>query len=53
MVYTSKSLFYIFKLLGECHCWWTSESSRTRVAKFYDQLRLIRERLESMKIGSV
>ena len=36
MVYTSKkkSLF-IFQLLGECHCWWTKESLRAHVAKFY------------------
>ena len=26
----------------ECHCWWTSESPRTHVAKFYGRLRLIR-----------
>ena len=25
-----------------CHCWWTSESSRAHVAKFYGRLRLIR-----------
>ena len=36
-----KSLF-IFQLLGECHCWWTSESPRAHVAKFYGRLRLIR-----------
>ena len=35
-----KSLF-IFQLLGECHCWWTRESPRAHVAKFYDRLRLI------------
>ena len=41
--YTSylNSLF-IFHLLGECHCWWTNESPRAHVAKFYDQLRSIR-----------
>ena len=26
----------------ECHCWWTSESPRAHVAKFYGRLRLIR-----------
>ena len=31
-----------FQLLGECHCWWTSESPRAHVAKFYGRLRLIR-----------
>ena len=39
--YLSRSLF-IFQLLGECHCWWTSESPRAHVAKFYGRLRLIR-----------
>ena len=29
-------------VLGECHCWWTSESPRAHVAKFYGWLRLIR-----------
>ena len=28
--------------LGECHCWWTRVSPRTRVAKFYGRLQLIR-----------
>ena len=43
MVYTSwyKTLI-IFQLLGECHCWWTSESPRAHAAKFYGRLRLIR-----------
>ena len=42
MVYTSekKSLF-VFQLLGECHCWWTKESPRAHVVKFYSRLRLI------------
>ena len=30
------------RLLGECHCWKTSESPRAHVAKFYGRLRLIR-----------
>ena len=52
MVYTSqqKSLF-IFQLLGECHCWWTSESPRTHVAKFYGRLRLIRSVLRASKFS--
>ena len=40
-IHLSRSLF-IFQLLGECHCWWTSESPRAHVAKFYGRLRLIR-----------
>ena len=38
----SESRFYsVFQLLGECHCWWTKESPRAHVAKFYGRLRLI------------
>ena len=40
-IYFSKS-FFIFQLLGECHCWLTRESPRAHVAKFYGRLRLIR-----------
>ena len=28
-------------VLGECHCWWTKESPKAYVAKFYGRLRLI------------
>ena len=35
------SSFFSF-ILGECHCWWISESSRAHVAKVYNRLRLIR-----------
>ena len=50
MVYTSwqKALF-IFQLLGERHCWWTSKSPRAHVAKFYGRLRLIRSVLRASK----
>ena len=43
MVYTSwwRSLFE-FRLLGECHCWWTGGSPRAHVARFYGRLQLIR-----------
>ena len=52
MVYTSwqKSLF-IFQLLGECHCWWTKESPRAHVAKFYGRLRLICSILRASKFA--
>ena len=40
-IHLSRSLFFIFQLLGGCHCWWTSESPRAHVAKFYGRLRLI------------
>ena len=40
-IFPNKSLF-IFKLLGECHCWWTKESPRAHVAKFYGPTWLIR-----------
>ena len=39
-IHLGRSLF-IFQLLGECHCWWTKESPRAHVAKFYGRLRLI------------
>ena len=41
-MHLSRSLFFIFQLLGECHCWWTKESPRAHVAKFYGRFRLIR-----------
>ena len=52
MVYTSeyKSLF-IFQLLGECHCRWTSECPRADVAKFYGRLRLIRSVLRASRFS--
>ena len=40
MAFIKESLFE-FQLLGECHCWWTNESPRAHVAKFYGRLRLI------------
>ena len=47
----SRSLFFIFQLIGDCHCWWTSESTRVHVAKsyMYGRLRLIRSVSESSK----
>ena len=39
-IHLSRSLF-IFQLFRECHCWWTRESPRANVAKFYGRLRLI------------
>ena len=52
MAYTSryKSLF-IFQLLCECHCWWTKESPRAHVAKFYGRLWLIRSVLRASKFS--
>ena len=46
-IHLSRSLFYVFQLLGECHCWWTRESPRAHVAKFYGRLRLIRSILRA------
>ena len=40
---------FIFQLLGECHCWWTSESPRAHVTKFYCRLWLIRSVLRAPK----
>ena len=45
-----RSLFYI-QLLGECHCWWTSESPMAYVAKFYGRLRLIRSVLRASEFS--
>ena len=41
-IHLSRSLFFIFQLLGKCHCWWTKESPRAHVAKFYCRFWLIR-----------
>ena len=41
--------YFIFQLLGECHCWWNSESLRAHVAKFYVRFRLIRSVLRASK----
>ena len=40
-----------FQLLGECHCWWTRESLRAHVAKFYNRLRLIYSVLRASKFS--
>ena len=45
-----RSIFFKFQLLGECHCWWTSESPRAHEAKFYNRLRLIRCVLGASKV---
>ena len=43
--------FFIFQLIGECHCWRTSESPRAHVAKFYGRLRLSRSVLRASKFS--
>ena len=40
-----------FQPLDDCHCWWTSESPRAHVAKFYGRLRLIRSVLRASKFS--
>ena len=40
-----------FQPLYDCHCWWTSESPRAHVAKFYGRLRLIRSVLRASKFS--
>ena len=45
--------FFIFQLLGECHCWWTRESPRAHVGKFYGRLRLIRSILRASKFSEL
>ena len=39
----------IFKLLGECHCWWTREFLRTYAVSYYGRLWLIRSVLRASK----
>ena len=42
---TDETFIYLatsLQLLGECHCWWTRDSPRACVAKFYGRLQLIR-----------
>ena len=41
-IHLVRSIFSFFKPLGECHCWWTRESQKAYIAKFYGQLQLIR-----------
>ena len=50
MLHLSRSLFFIFQLLGECQYWWTNESQRAHVAKFFGQLLLIRSVLRASNI---
>ena len=41
MVYRSKSKsLFEFQRLDECHYWWTKESPRAHVAKFYGRIRV-------------
>ena len=47
----SRKYLFILQLLGECHCWCTSESSRVHVAKFYSRLWLIRSVLRASKFS--
>ena len=51
MNYKIKIYIFVFQLLGECHCWWTKESPRAHVAKFYGRLRLIRSVLRASKFA--
>ena len=44
-------LHFIFQLLDECQCWWTKESPRAHVAKFYGRLRLICSVLRASKFA--
>ena len=50
-VYILVEVSFMFQLLGECHCWWTKESPRAHVAKFYGRLRLIRSVLRASKLS--
>ena len=48
-IHPNRSFFLYFNLYGEGHCWWTKESSRAHVAKFYGRLRLICSDLRASK----
>ena len=50
-VHLGESSLFIFQKLGECHCWWTRESPRAHVAKFYGRLRLTRSVLRASKFS--
>ena len=50
-VYIIVEISFLFQLLGECHCWWTKESSRSHVAKFYGRLQLIRSVLRASTLN--
>ena len=50
MVYNLSRSLFIFQLLGECHCWWTRESPRVHVVKFYGPIRLIGSVLRASKL---
>ena len=52
-VYIWVEVSFSFQLLGECHCWWTRESLRVHVAKFYGRLRLIRSILRASKFSEI
>ena len=39
--FSTRNAHMQLRLLGECHCWWTKESPKAHVAKFYGRLRLI------------
>ena len=41
----------IFQLLGEGDCWWTSESPRAHVVKFYGRFRLISSGFRASKFS--
>ena len=47
IVYIWVEVSFEFQLLGEYHCWWTGESPRAHVAKFYGRLRLTRSVLRA------
>ena len=49
----SWKLRIIPQILDECHCWWTSESPRAHVAKFYGRHRLIRSFLRASKFSAL
>ena len=51
-VHLRRCLFLYFNFL-ECHCWWTKESPRAQIAKFYGRLRLFRSVLRASKFSEL
>ena len=47
------SYYLNFQLLGECHCWWTSESPRAQCSQVLRSTSVDSKRLESIKIFRV
>ena len=50
-IHLSKTIFFIFQLSGECHCWRTRQSPMAHLTKIYGWLRSIRIVLRKSKFS--